>query len=143
MMKAVDNLILELDKENRKRKEDRPKELNEGDRFLIGKYKSYLKDTINKLGNRDTAVSIFWEDNEFNKKHSKTLMKDVLYMDEASLLKDFLSEVKKDNVGAVDPYLFRKAVEEMVNEACYDYPYSQFYIEKVKIKDMVLFRIMF
>ncbi len=149
-MKATEKLAKEIearvDKEKNRIEEAKRNKLTGADRFLIKKYKCYLKHTINELGNRDTLLShSFLEDNDFNRTKSMEKVSDEIFIDKITLFKHFALLMKKEKIPNIDPFLFEKALEQMVGKPFLEYEgyLAQFYIEKIRINDKGIYRIIF
>lgn len=119
--------------------------------FLIKKYKYYLAKTINKISNRDALADDFcWKDNGFNQKNKSRNCCDELVIEEKELLSQFLITAKEKNMHEVNPLIFRKALDDMITKLSYfpgmfafgECP-ADFYIERQRIANSVLYRIIF
>jgi len=149
-MEATKNLIKNLEKgiEKKKSKIERKNiRLSKADHFVIRKYIYYIRKTLMDLAQRSFVCDDFlWKDNNFNIKNQKNKRKDVIFIDEKSLFNEFLKTAKEENLAEISPDLFKIAFGKMINKDSYEddiFFTSQFHIQKIKINDSAIFKVIF
>lgn len=156
-MSKVGLLIEDLDKkakerneirfEKKENKKHKYEEAEKSDGYLIRKYYAYLQAVIMELENT-ARKDFFWKDNEFNNEKRKAKEIDTVYISEEELAKLFIEKVKKANIYEICPFLYKKAVKMLLKQNYLNSPFEDFsprtfFMEKIKMEDKVLYRVIF
>ena len=149
----VAKIITELRKSKNVNTEEKPKQikkkqvkkkqirLSKAELFLVKKYSYYIVKTIIELSHRKMSP-VYIEDGpeKFIKKTRKPEFSEI-YIGEVNLFKSFAENMKQDNIHDANPFLFKKALDRMVNRSFFSFEKygAQFHIEKIKNMLRILF----
>ncbi|MBU0628261.1 MAG: hypothetical protein KKC75_03660 [Nanoarchaeota archaeon] len=129
-------------KERDVKKPKKQANLKDADEFLTLKYGVFIIKTLSSLCQRDILETEEYTTSTWDKQ--KELRKDVreeLIIDQSTLFREFVKQVRDFNFPSVDPYIFQNALKYIIGKPIYE-PISM-YINNIKLGKKNLLRVLF